>query len=100
MQRTDTSRPQPRSNLPGTEQPAPALLASSAPLARAQDTPILSRSVSFFDNKGSGASSFAPVIAPVVVAPIGGHLLAEGLSQDTFSLMSHVLTPVSTGKHS
>src|ERR1700677_4934964 len=53
------------------------LLALACPLLRAQNTPILSGAFSFFQTDNTGNPSFAPVVDPVVAAPIGQHLLAE-----------------------
>jgi hypothetical protein len=54
------------------------LLALTSPLARAQNTPVLSGAFSSFFNNNAGNPSFAPVVAPVFAAPIGQHLLGEG----------------------
>jgi len=48
-----------------------------ASLASAQNTPIISGALGFLDSKNTGINFFQPVAAPVVVAPLGKHLLAE-----------------------
>ena len=46
-------------------------------LLSAQYVPIVSGAVGFFDSKNTGINFFQPVFAPVVVAPLGKHFLAE-----------------------
>src|ERR1700720_948092 len=46
-------------------------------LLSAQNVPIVSGGVGFFDSKNTGVNFFQPVAAPVVVAPLGKHFLAE-----------------------
>jgi hypothetical protein len=46
-------------------------------LLSAQDVPIVSGAVGFFDSKNTGINFFQLVFAPVVVAPLGKHFLAE-----------------------
>jgi hypothetical protein len=53
------------------------LLQLPAQLAIAQNTPLVSGGIGFFDGVNAGANSFQLVIAPVIVAPIGKHLLVE-----------------------
>lgn len=53
-----------------------ALLGMQA-IATAQRTPIISGGIGFLDSTNTGAHFFQPVIAPLVAAPIGSHLLAE-----------------------
>jgi hypothetical protein len=43
----------------------------------AQYTPIISGAVGFLDSTNTGVNFFQPVVAPVVVAPLGKHFLAE-----------------------
>jgi hypothetical protein len=45
--------------------------------AGAQDTPLVSGGLDFLSSTNKGATDFQPVITPVVVAPLGSHLLAE-----------------------
>lgn len=48
-----------------------------ARIASAQNVPIISGALGFLDSKNTGINFFQPVAAPVVVAPLGKHLLAE-----------------------
>src|ERR1700683_1247016 len=51
---------------------------------RAQsDVPTISGGVGFFDNKEGGSNSFLPVIAPVVLVPLGDRWLIESRSNFT-----------------
>src|ERR1700722_15438598 len=43
----------------------------------AQNVPIISGGLGFLDSTNTGANFFQPVVDPVVVAPLGSHLLAE-----------------------
>ncbi len=43
----------------------------------AQDVPIVSGALGFFDSTNTGVNFFQPVAAPVIVAPLGKHFLAE-----------------------
>jgi Na+/H+-dicarboxylate symporter len=52
------------------------LLLLSGHLLSAQYVPIVSGAVGFFDSKNTGINFFQPVVAPVVVAPLGKHFLA------------------------
>jgi hypothetical protein len=45
--------------------------------AGAQDTPLLSGGVGFFTNTNGGNTTYQPIIEPLLVAPIGQHLLVE-----------------------
>src|ERR1700678_1738792 len=56
---------------------AGCLLLLSAPFSSAQNVPIVSGALGFFDSTNTGANFFQPVAAPVVVAPLGKHFLAE-----------------------
>src|SRR3984885_13523926 len=56
---------------------AGCLLLLSAPFSSAQNVPIVSGALGFFDSTNTGANFFQPVVAPVVVAPLGKHFLAE-----------------------
>jgi hypothetical protein len=56
---------------------AGVLLVLSGNLVAAQDVPIVSGALGFFDSKNTGVNFFQPVAAPVVVAPLGKHFLAE-----------------------
>ncbi|HMI52130.1 MAG TPA: hypothetical protein VK525_11490 [Candidatus Saccharimonadales bacterium] len=50
----------------------------SAPALRAQsNTPIISGAVQFVGTSDGGATFFQPILAPVLVAPIGDHWLIE-----------------------
>ena len=44
----------------------------------AQYVPIVSGGLGFIGSTNKGVTDFQPVVAPVVVAPLGSHLLAEG----------------------
>lgn len=46
-------------------------------VANAQYTPMISGGVGFLDSTNTGAHFVQPVVAPLVAAPIGAHLLAE-----------------------
>src|SRR5271157_1903340 len=56
---------------------AGCLLMLSAHLSSAQNVPIVSGALGFFDSTNTGVNFFQPVAAPVVVAPLGKHFLAE-----------------------
>jgi hypothetical protein len=43
----------------------------------AQNTPLISGGVGFFADRNAGANTFQPVLAPVIAAPLGHHLLVE-----------------------
>ncbi len=43
----------------------------------AQDTPAISGGVGFFSNTNGGNTSYSPIISPLVIAPIGNHVLVE-----------------------
>ena len=45
--------------------------------ANAQNVPIVSGGLSFLSSTNRGSTDFQPVITPVVVAPLGKHLLVE-----------------------
>jgi hypothetical protein len=45
--------------------------------AGAQDTPLLSGGVGFFTSTNGGNTTYQPIIEPLLVAPIGQHLLIE-----------------------
>jgi hypothetical protein len=53
------------------------LFCTAGGLCAQSDTPILSGTVAFLGSKTQGASFFQPVIAPVLVAPLGDHWLVE-----------------------
>src|SRR5882757_762157 len=53
------------------------LLLLSGQFLMAQDVPIVSGGIGFFNSTNTGVNFFQPVLAPVVVVPIGKHLLAE-----------------------
>jgi hypothetical protein len=44
----------------------------------AQDTPLLSGGIGFFTNTNGGATTYQPVIEPLLDAPIGSRFLVEG----------------------
>jgi len=53
----------------------------------AQDTPLLSGGVGFFTNTNGGATTYFPIIEPLLAAPIGNHFLIESravLTEDFF----------------
>jgi len=58
-----------------------ALLASigmaSHCLVSAQNIPLISGGVGFLTSTNGGSTTYLPIIAPALVAPIGGHLLVE-----------------------
>ena len=56
---------------------AGCLLLLSAHLSSAQNVPIVSGALGFLDSTNTGVNFFQPVAAPVVVAPLGKHFLAE-----------------------
>ena len=53
------------------------LLVLSSAVASAQNVPLVSGGIGFLDSKNTGVNFFQPVIAPVIVAPLGKHLLFE-----------------------
>jgi hypothetical protein len=53
------------------------LLVLSGHFSSAQDVPIVSGAIGFLDSTNAGVNFFQPVAAPVVVAPLGRHFLAE-----------------------
>jgi len=53
------------------------LLMVSSQILRAQNTPVVSGGVGFLDSTNAGVNFFQPVVAPVVVAPLGEHFLFE-----------------------
>jgi hypothetical protein len=50
---------------------------SLAPYSRAQNTPLISGGVGFFTSTNAGSTTYLPVLTPVLVAPLGQHLLVE-----------------------
>jgi hypothetical protein len=48
-----------------------------APRLMAQDTPLLSGGVGFYTSTNRGNTSYQPIVAPLLAAPIGQHLLIE-----------------------
>ena len=52
-------------------------LCAAAGIRAQSNTPILSGAVAFVGSTNGGVSSFQPVIAPVLVAPLGEHWLVE-----------------------
>ncbi|HEV2486791.1 MAG TPA: hypothetical protein VGT08_14770 [Terracidiphilus sp.] len=65
-----------------------ALAIFSAPeRGTAQDTPLLSGGVGFFTSTFGGDTSYQPHIEPLIVAPVGNHLLFEsrGILMEIFS---------------
>ena len=46
--------------------------------AFAQDTPVISGAVGLLTNRNQGQSVFQPVVAPLLAAPLGSHVLIEG----------------------
>jgi hypothetical protein len=60
------------------------LILSYSGAVRAQsDVPIISGGVGFFENKEGGANSIQPVVAPVVLIPLGDRWLIESRSNFT-----------------
>lgn len=53
------------------------LLLLPLPALMAQDTPVISGGIGFLNSTNAGVNSFQPVLAPVVVIPLGNHLLVE-----------------------
>jgi hypothetical protein len=53
----------------------------------AQDTPLLSGGVGFFTNTNGGATTYFPIMEPLLAAPIGNHFLIESRAvlTETFS---------------
>jgi hypothetical protein len=49
----------------------------AAPAMLAQDTPLISGGGGFITNTNGGNTSYTPIIAPVLAAPLGDHLLVE-----------------------
>jgi hypothetical protein len=43
----------------------------------AQNTPLISGGLGFFADRNAGANTYQPVLAPVIAAPLGSHLLIE-----------------------
>jgi hypothetical protein len=58
------------------------LLCSAGALSAQSETPIISGGVQYLSTTSGGATSFQPLIAPVVAVPIGDHWLIE--SRATF----------------
>jgi hypothetical protein len=50
---------------------------SLTPHAAAQNTPLISGGVGFFTSTNAGNTTYLPDISPVLVAPLGQHLLVE-----------------------
>ena len=50
---------------------------SLTPHAAAQNTPLISGGVGFFTSTNAGNTTYLPVLNPVLVAPLGQHLLVE-----------------------
>src|ERR1700761_3355056 len=50
---------------------------SLTPRSAAQDTPLISGGVGFFTSTNGGNTTYVPTISPVLVAPLGQHLLVE-----------------------
>src|ERR1700685_209355 len=59
------------------------ILSYSAAVRAQSDVPTISGGVGFFDNKEGGSNSFLPVIAPVVLVPLGDRWLIESRSNFT-----------------
>ncbi len=58
------------------------LLSGAAALSAQSETPIISGGVQYLSTTSGGATTFQPLIAPVIAAPIGDHWLIE--SRATF----------------
>lgn len=54
-----------------------ALLVMGAHALVAQDVPIISGGIGFFNTTNAGVNSFQPVLAPVIAVPLGNHFLVE-----------------------
>ncbi len=66
-----------RQRKPATALAGTLLALVLSPVAIAQNTPAISGGMGFLHSTNAGANSFQLVLAPVVVAPIGKHLLME-----------------------
>src|ERR1700710_320589 len=44
----------------------------------AQNTPLISGGLGFFNSTNLGSNAIQPVLAPVLAVPLGSHLLVEG----------------------
>jgi hypothetical protein len=53
------------------------IVLSITPHSAAQDTPFISGGVGFFTSTNGGNTTYVPTISPVLVAPLGQHLLVE-----------------------
>jgi hypothetical protein len=62
-------------------------LSGHLPPLAAQDTPLLSGGVGFFSNTNGGNTSYFPILAPLLAAPLGNSLLVESRATlaETFS---------------
>jgi len=58
-----------------------ALLGIASSVCAQADVPILSGALAFNSSTTGGATTFQPILAPVLVAPIGDHWLFEGRAQ-------------------
>lgn len=59
----------------------------SVVLAPAQDTPLISGGIAFFQSTSAGNTTYLPLIEPLLAAPIGPHVLVESRAAiaETFS---------------
>jgi len=67
-------------------------LLCAAPYGFAQEVPLISGGVGFFTSTNGGNTNYIPYIKPVLVAPLGNHLLVESRAtvEDTFFPKPHV----------
>ena len=85
-------------------------------LARAQDIPLISGGVGLITSTNGGNTTYLPIIAPTLVAPIGNHLLVEsrativesyfprgggqtGYTHDAFLGLSYLQADVIANRH-
>jgi hypothetical protein len=66
-------------------------IALLGPTLMAQDTPLISGGAGFFTSTNAGSTSYQPIAAPVLEAPVGQHLLIESRANlvETFSPRSN-----------
>jgi hypothetical protein len=53
------------------------IVAISASALKAQNVPAISGAVGYLSNRNGGQNFFQPVVAPLIAAPLGSHLLVE-----------------------
>lgn len=82
--------------------------------ALAQDPPIISGGIGFFTSTNGGNTNYFPYLKPVLVAPVGGHVLVEtratlietffpkpvvGYKSSFFKTMDYLQADISAGSH-